>query len=354
MLGSKALNESLKIALNPSKEYIEYKDYTFSIGDKLMQIVNDYNIKDEDGELGVFNGDSGRVCEIDKENETLKVKFDDGRIVKYDKKNLANLSYSYAITVHKSQGSEFDYCIIPCENTSVLLLNRNLIYTAITRAKKFVCLVGKREILKRMIDNNHEERRNSSLAYRIKKKYKMTKGLYMINKYFFIGDDECQICKINKRLRGKKICNSCLKSLQIYNYYGKYEDLEEVLVACYYNDFIKAVVARYKFQKETYLYNIFSDLMYDCLIQNIDPSLFTYIIPIPCSKKTLRERGFNCAGLLAEALAAKLNIPYLNPLIKDHTLEQNKIELRERTKNLKGKIRLNKSFSEDLREKEYF
>lgn len=176
MLGSKALNESLKIALNPSKEYIEYKDYTFSIGDKLMQIVNDYNIKDEDGELGVFNGDSGRVCEIDKENETLKVKFDDGRIVKYDKKNLANLSYSYAITVHKSQGSEFDYCIIPCENTSVLLLNRNLIYTAITRAKKFVCLVGKREILKRMIDNNHEERRNSSLAYRIKKKYKMTKG----------------------------------------------------------------------------------------------------------------------------------------------------------------------------------
>lgn len=79
----------------------------------------------------------------------------------------------------------------------------------------------------------------------------------MINKYFFIGDDECQICKINKRLRGKKICNSCLKSLQIYNYYGKYEDLEEVLVACYYNDFIKAVVARYKFQKETYLYNIF-------------------------------------------------------------------------------------------------
>lgn len=173
----------------------------------------------------------------------------------------------------------------------------------------------------------------------------------MINKYFFIGDDECQICKINKRLRGKKICNSCLKSLQIYNYYGKYEDLEEVLVACYYNDFIKAVVARYKFQKETYLYNIFSDLMYDCLIQNIDPSLFTYIIPIPCSKKTLRERGFNCAGLLAEALAAKLNIPYLNPLIKDHTLEQNKIELRERTKNLKGKIRLNKKFSEDLRGK---
>ena len=142
-----------------------------------MQVKNNYNIlweKDNDKELkkelgnGVFNGELGVIEKINREDKTIKVKFDDGKIAVYDNTDLDQLELAYAITVHKSQGSEFDVVLFVVSQTTPLLLTRNLLYTAITRAKKLLIVIGPQNVINYMITNNTTKKRNTGLKYKLK------------------------------------------------------------------------------------------------------------------------------------------------------------------------------------------
>ncbi len=170
--GSIAVNSVLQDVLNPTgggKKEIDLGNVKFREGDRVMQIKNNYDLVWEGlynpeitGE-GVFNGEMGVISSIDVKNRIVSVVFDDNRLVFYDYLTMRELEHSYAITVHKSQGSEFDYCIIPIVNVSPMLMTRNLLYTAITRAKKLTVILGTRENLKMMIDNDSEVLRYTGL-----------------------------------------------------------------------------------------------------------------------------------------------------------------------------------------------
>jgi len=170
-IGVQSLNEILQKRLNPKDSRISEKtvgSYTFRVGDKVMQNKNNYNlewtrISDLEKGQGVFNGDVGFVTDINVPKHTLTVVYDDDKKVAYDFLGLDELELAYAVTVHKSQGSEFDVVIMPMFDTHRLLMTRNLLYTAITRAKKLVILVGKEEILKQFVENNNVLMRYSGL-----------------------------------------------------------------------------------------------------------------------------------------------------------------------------------------------
>jgi len=179
-LGVEKLNRILQQALNPpskDKKEKEYHDTIFREGDKIMQIKNNYQISWEirgpagivlQSGTGVFNGDSGIIREINHFSEHVLVEFDDNRLVEYPFTQLDELELAYAVTIHKAQGSEYPAVIIPILDGPRLLFNRNLLYTAITRAKNCVVIIGSDYMLNFMIDNNNELNRYSSLANRIK------------------------------------------------------------------------------------------------------------------------------------------------------------------------------------------
>ena len=175
LLCSNELNKVLQERLNPpssSKKVYEYGDRVFREGDKVMQIKNnyqiewkeysDYNVVVESG-TGVFNGDMGVVTMIDIVTKTLRVMFDDNRSVDYQFSQLDELEHAYAVTVHKSQGSEYPAVVITLLRTPVPLMIRNILYTAVTRAKKCVVIVGDKDVFYRMVDNEEIDKRNSSL-----------------------------------------------------------------------------------------------------------------------------------------------------------------------------------------------
>ena len=122
--------------------------------------------------VGVFNGDEGRITYIDEVNETLHVTFEEEKCVEYDFTQLEELELAYAITIHKSQGSEYPVVIIPIHNGPPMLMTRNLLYTAVTRAKKLVVLVGLEDRISAMVANNREINRYSSLCCRLQALYK--------------------------------------------------------------------------------------------------------------------------------------------------------------------------------------
>lgn len=179
LLGVERLNGILQEYLNPpsaSKAEKEYGDKKFRVGDKVMQIRNNYQLEWEvctkygmtvDKGLGIFNGDMGVIREINTYAETMVVEFDEHRQVTYAFQMLDELELAYAITIHKSQGSEYPAVVIPLLQGPRQLYNRNLIYTAVTRARKCVTLVGSDQVFEEMIQNNTEQNRNSSLAERI-------------------------------------------------------------------------------------------------------------------------------------------------------------------------------------------
>lgn len=175
--GVENLNKTLQDRINPAgagKEEIENARFTFREGDKVMQVKNDYDLemKDQFGNVqkGVYNGDIGFIRNSFKDDGELEVIIDEKK-VSYNYKAMSELSLAYAITIHKSQGSEFPVVIIPMVQGPYMLLSRNILYTAITRAKKLVVLVGDINIMRRMIDNNFRQNRNSSLAYYLRKNY---------------------------------------------------------------------------------------------------------------------------------------------------------------------------------------
>lgn len=166
--GVDAINKSIQDAINKEKIILKVNDRTFKLHDKVMQVRNNYDLKainQASNDDGVYNGDIGIITEIDTNDESLKVEFDDGKIVKYKKEDIKDLDLSYAITVHKSQGSEFKCVIIPMMQVAPMLLTRNLLYTGVTRAKKLVILLGDKRFIKRMVDNNRSNDRNTNLSY---------------------------------------------------------------------------------------------------------------------------------------------------------------------------------------------
>ena len=165
------LNNVLQENLNKNPKFFKINNRIFKLKDKVMQVRNNYDLESLDSsnfDDGVYNGDIGRIIELDKERESLKIEFYDGNIVSYKKEDIKDLDLSYAITIHKSQGSEFDCVVIPMMPTSFMLLNRNLLYTAITRAKKLVILIGEKRILKQMVRNNKGSQRLTNLSFWIK------------------------------------------------------------------------------------------------------------------------------------------------------------------------------------------
>lgn len=167
--GTETLNRMLKEALNPPsprKREKTFRDVVYREGDRVMQIKNDYDLTwERDGKegIGVFNGDIGVVETINLTDEEMVISFDD-RVVKYDFTKLEELEHAYAITVHKSQGSEYPFVIIPMYSSCPQqLLSRNLLYTAVTRAQKMVILVGDPSIVARMVDTNRQVMRYTGL-----------------------------------------------------------------------------------------------------------------------------------------------------------------------------------------------
>ena len=179
-LGVENLNKVLQMYLNPpdeSKMEKEHGNFVFREGDKVMQVknnyqlewdaINKYGMSKEKGH-GIFNGDMGIIKKINSAFETVEVEFDEYKKAIYTFKQLDELELAYAITIHKSQGSEYPAVVIPILSGPKMLFNRNLLYTGVTRAKTCVTLVGSSRMIQQMIENGSEQKRYTSLTERIK------------------------------------------------------------------------------------------------------------------------------------------------------------------------------------------
>lgn len=168
MAGTKELNKQLQSALNPpsqNKAELKFFDVIFRTGDKVMQTKNDYDVlwtKNNEKGSGIFNGDIGIIRSVDRFSQNVTIDFE-GRVAIYTSEMLRRLEHAYAITIHKSQGSEYDAVIIPITAFTNNLLYRNLLYTGVTRAKKMIIVIGTKELVKTMVDNNRKMLRYSLL-----------------------------------------------------------------------------------------------------------------------------------------------------------------------------------------------
>lgn len=184
ILGVNSLNEQLQKYINPPSKEKKEKEIAgriFREGDKVMQIKNNYQLEWEqrsvsgrifDTGSGIFNGDMGIVTTINNTTNYIEVVFDDDRYVTYDSKQAEELELAYAITIHKSQGSEYPAVIIPLVSGVPMLMTRNLLYTGVTRAKKCVCIVGRKEMFGAMIANEDQHKRFSGLKWHMENYYK--------------------------------------------------------------------------------------------------------------------------------------------------------------------------------------
>lgn len=176
MIGTRELNKYLQQELNPAEENKKEKttgNTIFRQGDRVMQIKNNYDIYWErhnpefEYGSGIFNGEFGTIIDINETEKQLEVKYDDDKHAWYTYQELDQIEHAYAITVHKSQGSEFDVVILPIAANSPMLLTRNLLYTAITRAKKLLIIIGGNKVIENMIANHDSKKRNTGLKYKL-------------------------------------------------------------------------------------------------------------------------------------------------------------------------------------------
>lgn len=174
-LGTIQLNNVIQNILNPKSSKKNEKNFNgkiFREGDKVMQVINNYDKKfSQNGEFfdGIYNGDIGYIKTIDAVGQTLKVIFDEVKEVEYEFEELEQLELAYAVTIHKSQGSEFDYVILPLFTGYQKLFTRNLLYTAMTRAKKMLIIVGNKNTVNFMVDNIESKKRKTGLKNKILK-----------------------------------------------------------------------------------------------------------------------------------------------------------------------------------------
>ena len=176
--GTENLNRLLQASLNPpekGKRELKFRETVFRVGDRVMQTKNNYDIEwectdgtDQTAGSGVFNGDIGTVVFIDTADREMVVRFDE-REATYTGEMLDELEHAWAVTVHKSQGSEYPFVIVPMYGAPPLLLTRNLLYTAVTRARRMVILVGREDIVRTMVSNNRQSMRYTGLAYRLER-----------------------------------------------------------------------------------------------------------------------------------------------------------------------------------------
>lgn len=176
MIGTRELNRYLQQELNPKSENKKEKvsgNTIFRQGDRVMQIKNNYDIYWEkhtpefEYGSGIFNGEFGIILDINEEEKQIEIKYDDDKHVWYTYQDLDQIEHAYAITVHKSQGSEFDVVILPITANSPMLLTRNLLYTAITRAKKLLVVIGGNSVIEKMIENFDSKKRNTGLKFKL-------------------------------------------------------------------------------------------------------------------------------------------------------------------------------------------
>ena len=176
LVGTKEMNKKLQEVLNPpseNKKEKKYGDVIFREGDKIMQIKNNYDIfwekrqENYESGTGIFNGEMGIIKNIDEESKQVKILFDDDKIVWYTYSDLEQIEHSYSITIHKSQGSEFDAAIIVIPKAYQMLLTRNLLYTGLTRAKKMLIVIGGEETINFMIENVKIKHRNTGLDFKL-------------------------------------------------------------------------------------------------------------------------------------------------------------------------------------------
>jgi len=176
--GVESLNVELQKVINPpdpSKGEMISGERIFRVGDRVIHTVNNYQLgwvqktgdRYEAGE-GVFNGDIGRIAEVSRAEAQLKVEFEDGKVATYTAGDLDQLTHAYAISVHKSQGSEFPVAVVVISRYNPIVTSRNLLYTAITRAKRAVVLVGDKQNVIKMIKNNYTEKRHTALTLFLK------------------------------------------------------------------------------------------------------------------------------------------------------------------------------------------
>lgn len=183
ILGVNSLNEQLQKYINPADENKREKEIagvTFREGDKVMQVKNNYQLEWEqrsttgriyDTGTGIFNGDMGVITTINNVTNSMEVVFDEDRYVIYDSKQAEELELAYAITIHKSQGSEYPAVVMPLVSGVPMLMTRNLLYTGVTRAKKCVCIVGRKETFASMIKNQDQQKRFSGLKWQLENYY---------------------------------------------------------------------------------------------------------------------------------------------------------------------------------------
>lgn len=177
MLGTKELNKALQEELNPHTDDKKEKNSMgaiFRTGDRVMQIKNNYDMtweKSNENNIevgnGIFNGETGKIIDIDEKEKKLIVKFDDEKICSYEFDELEQLEHSYCITIHKAQGSEFDVVIMCVPQAAPMLLTRNLLYTGLTRAKKLLIVIGNNQIIDYMIKNVDSKKRNTGLKFKL-------------------------------------------------------------------------------------------------------------------------------------------------------------------------------------------
>ena len=178
LLGTKEMNKALQEELNPHREGEVEKNSMgaiFRIGDRIMQIKNNYDMyweKKNEGEVeggnGVFNGETGTILNINEKEKNICVKFDDDKYVWYEFNDLEQIEHSYCITIHKAQGSEFDVVIMIVPQAAPMLLTRNLLYTGLTRAKKLLIVIGNERVIDYMINNVDSKKRNTGLEFKMK------------------------------------------------------------------------------------------------------------------------------------------------------------------------------------------
>lgn len=176
MLGTKELNKELQSYLNPNENGLPEKTNggaIYRIGDRIMQIKNNYDMtwekdgKEKEYGSGIFNGEMGTITKINEIEKIVEIKFDDGKEAWYEFSELDQIEHSYAITIHKAQGSEFDVVILVAPQSAPMLLTRNLLYTGITRAKKLLIIIGTENVVDFMIRNVDSKKRNTGLEYKL-------------------------------------------------------------------------------------------------------------------------------------------------------------------------------------------